>query len=73
MEGTTLHYFTDENMGIPTTGVSFESGQHDDPLSVNRAIAALINCLQIIGCIPEGTVENRYDEILRHYSEGCRR
>jgi succinylglutamate desuccinylase len=70
LEGTTLHYFTDENTGIPTTGVSFESGQHDDPLSVNRAIAALINCLQIIGCIPDGTVENRYDEILRRYSEG---
>lgn len=70
LEGTSLHYFTTQNTGIPTTGVSFESGQHDDPLSVNRAIAAMLNYLQIIGCIPEGSIENRYDELLRRYSEG---
>lgn len=70
LEGTSLHYFTTQNTGIPTTGVSFESGQHDDPLSVNRAIAALLNCLQIIGCVPEGSIENRYDELLRRYSAG---
>lgn len=70
LEGTTLQYFTTENTGIPTTGVSFESGQHDDPLSVNRAIAGIINCMHQIGCLPDGAVENRYDQLLIHYSVG---
>ena len=44
--------------------VTFESGQHDDPLSVNRAIAAIINCLRTIGCVRAEDVENRHDALL---------
>ncbi|MCB0641067.1 MAG: succinylglutamate desuccinylase/aspartoacylase family protein, partial [Phaeodactylibacter sp.] len=39
IQGSTLHYFNKENMGLRTTPVVFESGQHDEPLSINRAIA----------------------------------
>lgn len=69
LAGTTMHYFTRALTGIPTVALAFESGQHDDPLSVNRAIAALLNCLQIIGCLPDKSIENRYDDLLRQYSE----
>ena len=69
LKGTTLHYFTSINMGLPTIGVTFESGQHNDPLSVNRAIAAIINCLRTVGCVEAGHIENRHDSLLIEYSK----
>jgi succinylglutamate desuccinylase len=70
ISGTTLHYFTTENIGIETVGVVFESGQHDEDLSINRAIAAIINCMRTIGCVQAEHVENRHDKLLIEYSKG---
>jgi succinylglutamate desuccinylase len=70
IEGTTLHYFNSENMGLPTVAVTFESGQHEDPLSVNRAIAATINCMRTVGNVKAEHVENRHDALLIEYSRG---
>ncbi|MFK8008282.1 MAG: succinylglutamate desuccinylase/aspartoacylase family protein [Saprospiraceae bacterium] len=70
VKGTTLHYFNNENFGPDTVAVTFESGQHDEQLSVNRAIAALTNCMRTIGCVEELHVENRHDSILIEYSKG---
>lgn len=70
IKGTTLHYFISENFGRNIIPISFESGQHDEKLSVNRAIAALINCMRTIGCIPAEHVENRHDSLLIEHSEG---
>lgn len=67
--GTTLHYFKEENIGIPTVGICFEAGQHDDVFSVRRTIAWLVNCLRTVGCINAYDVESRHDEILRGYSK----
>ena len=67
--GTTLHYFNSDNFPCPTVGVSFESGQHNEPLSVNRAIAAIINCMRTIGCVRPEHVENRHDALLIEYSK----
>ena len=53
VEGTTLHYFNDDHFDIPTTPIVFESGQHEEPLSVTRAISAVINCLRTVGCLRE--------------------
>lgn len=66
--GTTLHYFNEDNFSVPTTGVLFESGQHTEPLSVNRAIAAITNCMRTIGSIDARHIENRHDRILIEYS-----
>lgn len=68
IHGTTLHYFKTENVGVPTVAVTFESGQHKDPLSVNRAIAATINCMRTIGSVKAEHVENRHDALLIEYS-----
>lgn len=70
LKGTTLHYFNRLNIGIPTVAVTFESGQHEDPLSVNRAIAATINCMRTSGCVQAEHVENRHDALLIEYSRG---
>ena len=70
LKGTTLHYFTEENFGKGTVAVTFESGQHNEPLSVNRAIAALTNCMRTIGCVEAAHIENRHDKILIEFSTG---
>jgi succinylglutamate desuccinylase len=69
IRGTTMHYFNNENFQKNTISLSFESGQHQEKLSVNRAISAIINCLKEIGCINENHVENFHEEILIRYSD----
>ncbi len=69
IRGTTLHYFTNENFHVPIAAAAFEAGQHQDPLSVNRSIAAVINCMRSIGAVRPEDVENRHDEILVEYSK----
>lgn len=68
IKGTSLHFFNTQNMGVDTRAVVFESGQHMEPLSVNRAIAAITNCMRTIGSVDPGSVENRHDRILVDYS-----
>lgn len=68
IEGTTLHYFTKKNLGIPTTSIAFEGGHHEDPLSVNRCIAATINFMRAIGVIKAEHVANHHDKILLDYA-----
>ncbi|MFK7979685.1 MAG: succinylglutamate desuccinylase/aspartoacylase family protein [Saprospiraceae bacterium] len=70
IKGTSLHYFNQENIGVPTTAVCFESGQHNEQLSINRAIAAITNCMRTIGCVRAEDVENQHDKLLMEFSEG---
>ena len=70
IKGTTLHFFNEQNIGIPTTAVCFESGQHQEKLSVNRAIAAITNCMRTIGCVKAEHIENRHDKLLIEFSRG---
>ena len=70
VKGTSLHYFTQENIGIPTVAVCFESGQHNEQLSINRAIAAITNCMRTIGCVRAEDVENQHDQLLIEFSKG---
>lgn len=74
ISGTLLHYaaangFQTEGHPRHTLGVAFESGQHDDPLSVSRAISAIIGCLRAAACIHPDDVDNRHDAILKQYSD----
>ena len=78
ISGTTLHFFTNENLRqlIPSlspetlvTGVAFEAGQHYDRLSVNRCIASIINCMRSVGSVSPEDVENRHDSLLQEYSK----
>lgn len=70
IRGTSLHYFCTQNLGVETVAVCFESGQHLEKLSTNRAIAAITNCLRTIGCVDANHIENRHDSLLIEYSEG---
>jgi len=68
LTGTSMQYFTTENLGVETVSLTFESGQHVDPLSVNRAIAAITNCMKIIGSVDGRHIENRHNALLTEYS-----
>ena len=74
IEGAFLQYatrahFRTSNEPLTTIGVAFESGQHEDPLSVSRAISAIISCLRASGCIHPDDVDNRHESMLRQYSQ----
>ena len=69
ISGTTLHYFNNDLFSdIQVTSVTFEAGQHEDPLSINRCIAAIITFLRSIKCVAQEDVENIHDDILKNYS-----
>lgn len=70
VKGTSLHYFRTENFDREMVPICFESGQHQELLSVNRAIAALTNCMRTIGCVQSEHIENQHDSILMEYSKG---
>ena len=69
LKGTTLHYFTEANLGVDTMAITFESGQHDEELSVNRAIAGIICLMKEINSVKEEDVENYHEKIIKKYSE----
>lgn len=73
LQGTTMHHFCIDNYGKETVAVTFESGQHNEELSVSRAIAAITNCLRSIGCVDANVVEHRHDQILIDYARGLPR
>jgi len=64
ISNTTLHFFTTENMSKETVCLVFESGQHDDPLSIDRAVSALVKTMRSIGAVHPRDVEGRHDDIL---------
>lgn len=68
IQGTTLHYFTEESLKTKVHTITFESGQHQSPNSVPVAIAAIVACLRAIGCVKADDVENQHDKILIDYS-----
>ena len=70
MHDTSLHHFTSERLGKPTTAFVFESGQHQDPLSVDRAVSALVHALRSIGAVHPRDVEGKHDDILVRAAEG---
>ena len=73
LDGTTLHYFTAENWGLPTVAVTFEAGQHAETESVDRAVAAIVNCMRSIAAVRPQDVEHRHDALLHTYSAGLPR
>ncbi|MCB0528827.1 MAG: succinylglutamate desuccinylase/aspartoacylase family protein [Saprospiraceae bacterium] len=71
--GTLLRFGTDGHFqisGLPrqTIGAAFEAGRHEDPLSVNRSVAAILNCLRAAGCIEPDALIGGDDAILDRFS-----
>lgn len=73
VSGTLLRFAADGHLqtgGFPhhTFGAAFEAGQHDEPLSISRSIAAIVNCLRATGCIQAEDLPNPYERVLQEYS-----
>lgn len=62
--GTTIHYFNTENLGVDTTTIVFEAGQHNAPTSVHHAIAGIVNGMRSVGCVAPLDVEAKHDNLL---------
>lgn len=73
IRGTTMHYFRREVIPRDITAFAFESGQHEDPKSVNRSIAAIIACLRALDMVDPKHVESVHDQVLIDYSAGLPR
>ena len=69
VKGTSMHFFDGENMGLETTALCFEAGQHLDILSPGRAYAAIVNCLKKMGCVQDHHVENKHEKVLVEFSK----
>ena len=68
LKGTTLGYF---NRPLKDDFcIVFEGGQHDDPESVYRTAAAIVNCMRTIGSVDSRHVDHRHDGMLIKVSEG---
>jgi succinylglutamate desuccinylase len=66
--GSTLHYFNERIIGLPTIAVAFEAGKHDDVYSARRAVAWMVHVLRSLGSISAHDVENRHEMVLKNYS-----
>ena len=69
LKNTNLHYFHNLESTVPIIPVVFESGQHQDPMSVNRAVAAIINCMRTVEMVDSEHVDNIHDHLLETFSE----
>lgn len=70
IKGTILHYLNSDNLHHDCTALCFEAGQHDDPLSVNRCIAAAVNFLSTVGAVDKWHIAYRHHKILNDYAAG---
>lgn len=70
IKGTILHYLNADNVHQNCTALCFEAGQHKDPLSVNRCIAAAVNFLSTVGAVEKPNIEPRHHHILHEYAAG---
>ena len=70
LEGTTMHYFHRDILHRDIMTFAFEAGRHEDPVSMNRSIAAIIACLRAMGMVQPEDVANVHDNLLIAYSEG---
>lgn len=74
IQGTLLHFAADrafsEIQAMPkyVMGVAFEAGQHNDPESVNRSVAVLVNCLRATGCIDPEALRTSDENLLNDYA-----
>lgn len=69
LKHTSLHYFSRVSSSLPIIPVVFESGQHQDPMSVNRAVAGIINCMRTTEMVASAHVENIHDQLLLEFSQ----
>ena len=69
ISGTSLHYFNTKNFGISTTALCFESGQHNEPMAITRAVSALVSFLRATGAVKPEDFEHRDDFLQKNQAK----
>lgn len=70
LDDTTLHYFSTENLKVPTIAIAFEGGHHKDPFSVYRCFATMMRFISATELVINTNLkENPYDHMLDNYYE----
>lgn len=66
LKNTFLHYFQAGRFGkdIAVRALAFEAGAHNDPRSIDRALAMVVNIFRDTGCVEESDVRTLHDELL---------
>lgn len=62
LPGTTIRYFNRPE--LDQYCIVFEAGQHLDPMSIHRSVAAIVNCMRSIGSVKAHDVDHRHDGLL---------
>ena len=70
LEGTLAAYASTDPWGMSTYSLIFEAGQHDDPLSIDHSISALVHTLRGLGMVEEKDVEHFHAERLNASANG---
>ncbi|HLT93279.1 MAG TPA: succinylglutamate desuccinylase/aspartoacylase family protein [Membranihabitans sp.] len=70
IKGTILHYLNEDNLHQNCTALCFEAGQHEDPLSINRCIAAAVNFLSAVGAVDKMHIAECHHRILHDHAAG---
>jgi succinylglutamate desuccinylase len=66
--GTSLHYFTSSQLGLPCVGLAVEGGHHKDPVSVYRCYAAAMRFIAATKIEnTEVLTQQKYDHLLMYY------
>ncbi len=74
VKGALLHFgvnraFCENDRPPHCVAAAFEGGRHEDPRSVSRCVAAVINALRAAGCIQPEEMHTQHEEILQAYSK----
>lgn len=64
IDDSSIHFFHGQNMGIPTTAIGFECGQHEDVNSPHIGTSAIVKCLKSIGILNPKDVMHHQDDLL---------
>lgn len=70
LEGTLAAYASKDPWGVSTYSLIFEAGQHEDPLSIEHSISALVYTLKGLGMVDEKDVEHFHAERLSASANG---
>ena len=73
LEGTLATYAATNPWGPSTYSIIFEAGQHDDPLSIDHCISALVHTLMGLDMVDRKDVEHMHEERLGAGASGLPR
>lgn len=70
LEGTLAAYASTDPWGMSTFSIIFEAGQHDDPISVDHSVSALVHAMMGLDMVERKDIEHLHEERLNASANG---